>query len=278
MQYLKADTAITVKFGPFLDETDGKTAETALAITQTDIRLSKNGGNFAQINQFPGSSGMTHDENGWYDMVISPTDVNTEGRLVIAVHESGALPVWREFMVVSANVFNSLFAVAGTDYLQVDTQQVEGADATDTIRDSVVDDATRIDGSAINLLTGNALGADNKILISTDGQDLSATLDVNAKLIGTDAVDADAIKADGATEIANAVLTGTTLSELAQAQPSATPSLSAAMMLLYMALRNESVTDAALLELKNDADIVICKSSLSDDGTDFTRAKLVTGP
>jgi len=68
-----------------------------------------------------------------------------------------------------------------------------------------------------------------------------------------------------------------TLAELAQAQPSATPTLRDALMLLYMALRNETETDATLLEIKNDAGTVICKATLSDDAVDFVRAKLVSG-
>ena len=46
--WLKQSTAVTVKMGPFLDETDQKTVETGLTISQADIRLFKNGGDFAQ--------------------------------------------------------------------------------------------------------------------------------------------------------------------------------------------------------------------------------------
>ena len=44
---LRQSTAVTVKFGPMVDEDDGKTAETALTIEDTDIYLSKNGGTMA---------------------------------------------------------------------------------------------------------------------------------------------------------------------------------------------------------------------------------------
>lgn len=126
-QWLKQSTAITLKLGPFLDDTDGKTAETGLTISQADVRLSKNGGDFAQKNE---ANAATHDENGFYDVALDTTDTNTLGRLLIAVSESGALPVWQEFMVVPANVWDSMF---GADYLQVDAVQVEGSDATDQI-------------------------------------------------------------------------------------------------------------------------------------------------
>lgn len=118
--WLKQSTAVTVKLGPFVDSTDGVTAETALTISQADIRLSKNGGNIAQTNN---ATGATHDELGYYDVPLDTTDTNTLGTLRVAVSESGALPVWQDFMVVPANVWYSLF---GSDKLQVDTVEVSG--------------------------------------------------------------------------------------------------------------------------------------------------------
>jgi len=117
MLWLKQSTAVTVKIGPFLDETDGKTAETALTIAQADVRLSKNGGDIAQKNE---ATSCTHDELGIYDCPLDATDTGTLGRLQLWVHESGALPVWHEFMIVPANVWDSLFA---SDRLQVDVRE-----------------------------------------------------------------------------------------------------------------------------------------------------------
>ena len=149
MQFLEQSTTVTIQLGPFLDEDDGKTAETALTISSTDVNLSKNGAAFDNPND---ANAATHDATGWYRKQINATDTNTLGRLIVHVHESGALPVWREFMVVNSNVYDSLIN-PGTDYLQVDVIQVEGSDATNQIRDSVVDDATQIDASALNTFT-----------------------------------------------------------------------------------------------------------------------------
>lgn len=134
MLYLKQSTSVDVAIGPFLDETDGKTAETALTITQPDIRLKKNGGAWAQKNA---AQTLSHEEAGWYEVTLDSTDTNTLGHLIVAVHESGALPVWKEFTVLPANVYDSL--VSGSDYLQVDAIQVEGSDATNQINAEVVD-------------------------------------------------------------------------------------------------------------------------------------------
>lgn len=119
--YLKQSTAATIKIGPFVDATDGVTAETALTISQADVRLSKNGGNMAQKNE---ANAATHDEIGIYDCPLDTTDTNTLGQLMVAVAESGALPIRDEYAVLPANVYDSMFS---TDLLQVDLTQIAGA-------------------------------------------------------------------------------------------------------------------------------------------------------
>jgi hypothetical protein len=117
--FLKQSTAVTIKLGPFLDETDGKTAETALTVSQADVRLSKNGGNMAQKNE---ATSLTHDEIGVYDCPLDVTDTATVGILDVFVHESGALPVFARFYVLEENVFDAWFgasAAAGTDLASV---------------------------------------------------------------------------------------------------------------------------------------------------------------
>ena len=107
MLFLKQSTASqAVVIGPFVDDTDGKTAETGLTIANTDIHLSKNGGTFADKN----SGGATHDANGWYAITLDATDTATVGRLQIEVSASGALPVFAEFQVVEESIYDALFA------------------------------------------------------------------------------------------------------------------------------------------------------------------------
>ena len=95
---LQKDASATVRMGPFIDEDDGKTALTSLTIAQSDVKLSKNGGSFAQKNE---SSSATHDSGspGWYSIALNGTDINTQGNLIIAIHATGALPVFRVFEV-----------------------------------------------------------------------------------------------------------------------------------------------------------------------------------
>jgi hypothetical protein len=463
MLWLKQSTAKTVKMGPFLDDTDGKTAETGLTIAQADIRLTKNGGDFAQTNN---SAGATHDENGYYDVPLDTTDTNTLGTLRVAISKSGALPVWQDFMVVTANFWDSL---CGTDVLDASVVQWNGINVAtpDTAGYPKVTLKSGTGTGEINLSSGNLAGsvasvtgavgsvtgavasvtagvnlADNAITAAkiaadaitaakvaadvsseiTDqiwdellsghagvgstgaalsaagsagdpwstalpgaygagtagklmGDNLNATVSSRATQSSVDTIDdyldteiaailadtnelqtdlvnggrldllIDAIKAKtdglnftgtyidaqvkgqdnidfGATQKASlnaatpASITGAvgsvtgnvggnvtgsigslaaqaktdvndqvvdalgtdTLIELSQAAPPATPTIKQALMLLYMALRNETNTTSALLSIKNDAGTVICKATLSDDATTFTKAELVSGP
>jgi len=106
---LRQSTAVEVKVGPFVDNTDGFTAEVALTISQADVRLAKNGADWAQKNE---TTAAVHEENGWYRCLLDATDTNAVGILILAISESGALPVWREFQVVEEAVFDAMFATS----------------------------------------------------------------------------------------------------------------------------------------------------------------------
>lgn len=125
MRLLKQSTATTLLLGPFVDETDGKTAETALTISQSDVLLWKEGGTtLAQKNE---STSCTHRSNGLYTCPINTTDTGTLGVLTVSVHESGALPVRQDYTVVPAEAYDSL--VLGTDFLPVDVQEINSSSA-----------------------------------------------------------------------------------------------------------------------------------------------------
>ena len=134
--FLKQSTAYTFRMGPFLDETDGKTAETGLTISQADVRLSKGGGNFAQKNE---STSASHDEIGYYIVLLDATDTATVGELLVAVHESGALPVFKTFQVVEEAIYDAIYGASA--------DLVTKVDAIDTVVDAIlVDTGTTLDG------------------------------------------------------------------------------------------------------------------------------------
>ena len=184
--WLRQSTSVDVPIGPFLDNVDGFTAETGLTITQPDIRLKKNAAAWAQK---AAAQTLTHEENGWYEVTLDATDTNTLGILVVAVHESGALPVWREFLVVPAQVWDSYLS---TDLLQVDTREVGGTVQTagDIMADTN-DIQTRLPAALVSGRIDASVGA------------MAAGV-VTAAAVATDAIDADAIAANaiGASELA----------------------------------------------------------------------------
>lgn len=124
MRLLKQSTATTLLLGPFLDSTDGVTSETALTISQSDVLLWKEGGTtLAQKNE---ATSCTHRSNGLYTCPVNTTDTNTLGTVVVSVSESGALPIRQDYLVVPANIYDSL--VLGTDLVEVDLSQIDGVD------------------------------------------------------------------------------------------------------------------------------------------------------
>ena len=134
--FIKQSTAYTFRFGPFVDDTDGKTAETGLTIEDSHVRVSKAGGNFVDKNE---SSNSAHDEAGFYVVVLDTTDTNTVGELQIAAHISGALPVFKTFQVVEEAIYDALFAGSANLITKVD--------AIDTVVDAIlVDTGTTPDG------------------------------------------------------------------------------------------------------------------------------------
>jgi hypothetical protein len=165
--FLKQSTAVDVIIGPFVDEDDGKTAETGLTITQADVRLSKNGGNMAQKNE---ATACTHDEIGYYDCNLDATDTGTLGRLQLMVHESGALPVYHEYMVLTAHTYDTL---CSTDYLQVDLIQMGGVTQSGTdlkdFADAGYDPATnKVQGV---VLTDTTTAVTNDVALTAAGID-----------------------------------------------------------------------------------------------------------
>lgn len=109
--YLRQSTASQSRaLGPFLDDTDFKTAETGLTIANTDIKLVINGAASANKN----SGGGTHRINGVYGVTFDATDTATVGEMEVSVVVAGALPVFDKFFVVEEAIYDALFAASAT--------------------------------------------------------------------------------------------------------------------------------------------------------------------
>lgn len=192
--WLRQSTNIELPFGPFLDSVDGNTQKTALTIAQANVRVKKGGAAWVSKNFNQNSA---HEEAGWYEVVIDSIDSNTLGPLAVAIHVAGALPVWREFMVVPQPVYDAM--VAGTSPLPVNATQIEGIDATNQIRDSVFGGVVENGKTFVQLvrgmvaaLIGKSAGLDTATATFRDNADaknrITATVDGvgNRSAVATD--------------------------------------------------------------------------------------------
>ncbi len=227
MRFLKQSTSVDVGIGPFLDSADGNSTETTLTLTQPDIRLKKNGGAWAQK---AAAQTLTHEEAGWYELTLDATDTDTLGILLVAVHESGALPVWIEFHVVTANVYDSLFS---TDVLDVSVTQWTGTNvaAPATAGYPVVTHKVGTGTGEINLSGGKA----------------PAT--IAAGDLANDSITAAAVAAAAGAEIAAAVRTELA-TELARVDVASSTLATAANLATVAGYLD---TEIAAIKLKTDA-------------------------
>ncbi len=160
MQYLRADTITEVTVGPAVAVGDGFTPVTGLVGTSADeFELIKHGA--TTTTTIAGTLAAITGADGYYALDLSATDTNTEGRLTLLINDDSLiLPIRLEFMVVSQPVFDSLFAVAGTDTLPVDVEQWDGtAVATPTQAGVPEVDLTFVSGVAEDLPSNTDLNA-----------------------------------------------------------------------------------------------------------------------
>jgi len=160
--------------------------------------------------------------------------------------------------------------------------------ATDTV------DAAKISGSTAAADNVEANIANLNATISSRSTFNAASDTVDAAKISGSAAAADSVEANIGnldvavssrstltavsvnTEVADVIRTDA-LAELAQGVPPATPTMAEAMMLLYMAVRNQITVTSTEKAFYNDAGTKVSKKVLSDDGTTYTEAEAVSG-
>jgi hypothetical protein len=102
MATIPIGSTFDVFLGPFVS-LDGRVRQTDLIITNGDISISKNAGDFQ-----PATIAQTceHKGGGWYKFQCGGNDTDTVGELLIDPHAPTALPVvWRHFDVVEPSTF-----------------------------------------------------------------------------------------------------------------------------------------------------------------------------
>lgn len=185
--WLKVSTAQSVELGPFIDDADFKTVKTALTIAYTDVQLIFEGG--TSPNTKNETSSASHIGGGHYRIALNTTDTAYVGKLRVYVNKSGALPVWRDFMVVTANFYDGLITGNGVIAANV-TQLGASSQALNNLKSAVDGTGYNIGGGYITVQQVNGIAANV----------------ITATSIATDAIGAAELAADAVTEIANGVL------------------------------------------------------------------------
>lgn len=276
--FLRQSTAQTIRFGPFVDSTDGVTAETGLTIAQADMQLSKDGGAFAQKSA---AGNATHDADGWYSTSLSTTDTATVGELYMQVTVSGALPVWVRYWVLEEVVYDDVYgasaagpAVAG-DAMDLVTDAV---DSTSVATGAIDADAIASDAITAAKIAADAIGSSEFAQAAADKIWSSATrlltAGTNIALAkGTGVTGFNDLSASQVNDEVVDVLSTDTHAEPASV-PAATSSLKDKIGWLFALNRNKVTQTSTTQTLRNDADAAdIASSTVSDDGTTFTRGE-----
>jgi hypothetical protein len=117
MKFLKQSTQAIVPMGPFLNPADGVTLVTSLVSAldhaTTGIFCLKNGGGGAIRHQSIAAA-TVYDAYGMYLVTLDATDTGTLGRLRIYFAAAvSCLPVWEDFQVLPAAIFDSLVTGSG---------------------------------------------------------------------------------------------------------------------------------------------------------------------
>ena len=168
----------------------------------------------------------------------------------------------------------------GVDYVII---QLVAASGNDTLMRPIIVDLS----PAVNLVAiqGGAVPAptttgildvnverwlDTLVTLSAGAPDVNIQSTDDIALSTTQASDVNAQVVD--------VMSTDTQTEEAQGLPPVAPTYKQMMMYLYMVLRNDSEATATERRIKNDADVVIWKATMADNGTVFNQGKAVTGP
>jgi hypothetical protein len=126
MRFLRNNTAVIITVGPFYDKTDGVTIETGLTITNERITLTADtdaGSAPTNIldNVTGATSGTSNDLNyitgndaGMMQLELSASDTNRLGRMMLSITDAANhVPVFHEFMVMPALIYDTFFASSG---------------------------------------------------------------------------------------------------------------------------------------------------------------------
>lgn len=220
----------------------------------------------------------TEIEDGYYAFDIDADETNGDYLVMLPDSSTANIQVigcpagvWTTFPVESTDSGSTQIARVGADgdTLEDLSDEIAAVKAETVL--ILEDTGTTLENRQVTIATDTT--TDIPALIATAQADLDTITGGSGVLIDTDAVDADALKTDAIDLIwANA------MSDLAQGAPSSTASALTALNYLYTMLRNKTTTTATLITvMRDDGSTGLIKSTISDDGTTFTKGEFISG-
>lgn len=193
VQWLKQSTQVIIRIGPLLDKSDAITPEVDFDVSGSDeCELLKHTG--AVVDMSGVALADIADCNGWYNLTLTTSHTDTLGTLVYVLHDDSiCLPIWKEWMVVPANVWDSIF---GSDILHASLYEIDNAGGDQTVDDleDFADAGYDPSNNGVNVYTVRAAAPLTKPDIGSAIDDHSA--DINAVYTGVTAYDTDAEHAE----------------------------------------------------------------------------------
>jgi hypothetical protein len=175
MLFLKQSTAVNLKIGPFYKVSDVTLPQNTLTMPASAVMLSKADGSVAQKSE---SSSCSYDTAGYYTCSLNTTDTGTLGRLQLSVALSGAVPVYHEYMVITANVWN-MYCSTGNFAGSVES---------------------------VNTVTGSVSGSIGSLASGAITSSSFSSGAIDAAAIAADAIGSSELATTAVTEIVNAIL------------------------------------------------------------------------
>lgn len=131
--FLKQSTQVKQLIGPFVDATDGFTPETGITLGAADQAEAWK--HDASSTTDISLNTWSHIADGMYNLTLTTSDTNTVGTLgIIILDTSVCRPVRVNYIVLTANVYDSLIGGGAVDYLDVNIKQIsEDTTAADTL-------------------------------------------------------------------------------------------------------------------------------------------------
>ena len=172
---LQVGTTASFPFGPFI--TTAGVAATDLTINASVVFISKNGATLVKLNN-TGTS-LAHDKDGWYDLTLDVTDLNTIGPSVVETNSASALHVWENIQVMTVPGYKFLFGSTGASHVD---QMFEDLSSLLNESSLIITKLTSVETILSSVSTGVTRILEDTTIMKVQ---LSSLLNESSALIGT---------------------------------------------------------------------------------------------